>query len=1039
LLSSEAIVSFRGHSAAAGLALLLWGATTCFALNPSLDVRQYAHNAWTTRDGFALGNIYAMAQTPDGYLWFGTEFGLFRFDGIRSVHWQPPAGEHLPDNNINSLLAGSDGTLWIGTFVGLASLRNGKLTLYPEFNRRFVESLFEDHEGTIWAGALFSPNSPNGLLCALRPGNVQCYGADGALGIAVPGIREDHAGNLWVLAQSGLWRWKPGPPQHYTTTPVEVTDLTTNAGGKPLLAIRGSGLMDLRGEKVEPYPIRGPNNSKELLADHDVDANKLLKDRDGGLWIGTVQHGLIHIHDGKTDVFTQTDGLSGDIVLSLLEDREGNIWVATTGGLDRFRALSVTTLSVKQGLSSDATQSVLAAKDGSIWIGTLEGLTKLNDRTTTVLRKDHGLPEDAVQSLYQDEQGRIWMATDYGFGYLQNGRFVSVDALHSEQKHLLHFITGDKAGNIWISEHQNLLHLLDGRLIEKIPWPKLGHPESAEVLLAGTEPGSVWVGFWSGGDVVYLENGQIRSSFTQANGLGKGHIADLQFGRDGALWASTQDGGLSRIKDGRVTTLSTRNGLPCDTIHWSIEDDDQSLWLYTACGLVRIMRREVDAWIADPNRKVANTVWDAADGVRLRSSAATSFGPRVSKSSDGKLWFLTGVGVQVVDPRHLATNELPPPVHIEQIIADHNTYWQNLKGETISQIHLPPLVHDLTIDFTAPSLVAPEKVHFKYMLTGQDVDWREVVDDRKVQYSNLAPGTYRFRVIASNNSGIWNEQGDTIELSVAPAYYQTNWFLAVCAAGVMLLLWGVYQLRVRQLRQELSIGLEAKIGERTRIARELHDTLLQSFHGLLFRFQAARNLLPGRPEEAIQSLDNAIARAEQALDEGRQSIQQLRSVPCSDKDLDETLVATGLELASSLAGGDPPQFEVIVEGERRALIPIRKEEVLRIAQESLQNAFRHAHAHRIEAEIRYGNDAFRLIVRDDGRGIDPQVLRDGRRPGHWGMPGMLERAREIGASLEFWSEAGAGTEVRLTLPAMIAYERVQDHGRLKLFHRKEEP
>lgn len=1030
-------MSFRGDSAAAALALLVFSATSSFALNPSLEVRQYAHNSWTTRDGFALGNIYAMAQTPDGYLWFGTEFGLFRFDGIRSVHWQPPTGQHLPDNNINSLLAGSDGTLWIGTFAGLASWRNGKLTLYPEFNRRFVESLFEDHEGTIWAGALFNPNSPNGLLCALRLGNVKCSGADGTFGIAVPGIHEDSAGNLWVLAQSGLWRWKPGPPRHYATTPVEVTDLTTSPGGQPLLAIRGSGLMEFGREKVEPYPIRGPTNPKKLLADQNVDANKLLKDRDGGLWIGTVQHGLIHVHDGKTDVFTQTDGLSGDIVLSLLEDREGDVWVATTGGLDRFRALSVTTLSVKQGLSSDATQSVLAAKDGSIWIGTLEGLTRWNDRTTTVLRKGHGLPEDAVQSLYQDARARIWVATDYEFGYLENGRFVSVDALHSDQKHLLHFITGDQSGNIWISEHHNLLHLLEGRLIEKIPWPKLGHSESAEVLLSGAKPGSLWIGFWSSGDVVYLENGQIRSSFTQANGLGKGHIADLQFDREGALWASTQDGGLSRIKDGRVSTLTTTNGLPCDTIHWSIEDDDHSLWLYTACGLVRIMRRDVDAWIAAPGRKVANTVWDAADGVRLRSSAATTFGPRVSKSSDGKLWFLTGDGVQVVDPRHLATNELPPPVHIEQIVADHKTYWQNLEGETVSQIHLPPLVHDLTIDFTAPSLVAPEKVHFKYMLTGQDGDWREVVNDREVQYSNLAPGTYRFRVIASNNSGIWNEQGDTMELSVAPAYYQTNWFLAICAAGAMVLLWGLYQLRVRQLRQELSIGVEAKIGERTRIARELHDTLLQSFHGLLFRFQAARNLLPSRPEEAIQSLDNAIARAEQALDEGRQSIQQLRSDPCADKDLGETLVATGLELASSVVEGDAPHFEVIVEGERRALIPIHKEEILRIAQELLQNAFRHARAHRIEAEIRYGTDVFRLIVRDDGKGIDPQILKDGRRLGHWGMPGMLERAREIGANLEFWSEAGAGTEARLTLPATVAYEQVQYHGKMKLFHRKE--
>jgi signal transduction histidine kinase len=306
-----------------------------------------------------------------------------------------------------------------------------------------------------------------------------------------------------------------------------------------------------------------------------------------------------------------------------------------------------------------------------------------------------------------------------------------------------------------------------------------------------------------------------------------------------------------------------------------------------------------------------------------------------------------------------------------------------------------------------------------------------------VEYSNLAPGPYRFRVIASNNSGVWNEQGATLEFSVAPAYYQTNWFRALCAVTLLALLWAFYQFRVRQLHHQFQMMLEARVGERTRIARDLHDTLLQSFHGLVFRFQAARNMLPNRSEEATQALDSALIRAEQALDESRHSIQGLRPSLSSENDLDQMLITTGQELASSNhAEGGVPHFEVIVEGERRGLPPMIKDEIGRIARELLRNAFRHAGAHEIEVELRYENDVFRMFVRDDGKGMDPKILKDGGRAGHWGLPGVQERARGIGARLEFWSEAGAGTEIRLTLPAAIAYERPQDRERFSLFRKR---
>src|SRR5271165_3769853 len=1004
------------------------------ALDPSLEVSQYGHSAWNVRDGLFKGNIYAIAQTPDGYLWLGTEFGLVRFDGVRSVPWQPPAGQHLPDNNINTLLAARDGTLWIGTFNGLATLSGGKLTRRPELDGRIVESLLEDREGTVWAGALFSSTAgATGLLCAMRSGSAQCYGKEGEFGIAVPDLEEDSSGNLWVLGASGLWRWKPGRPTRYPTTPLRVSALSRADDGRPLIAVYGAGLMQLARDKVESYPIRGAINPNTLLQDRDVNANKLLRDRDGGLWIGTVERGLIHVHQGRTDIFTRLDGLSGNVVLSVFEDREGNVWVATTGGLDRFRDLPVTTVSAKQGLSSDASQAVLAATDGSIWIGSYSGLTRWKSGQTTVFHRSSGLPDDKLQSLFQDGRGRVWASTggpaffDHGLAYFKEGRFVAVSA---DRGGRVHFITGDEAGNLWLSETHGLVHLLEGRLVEQMPWSELGGHDSAEVLLSGGEQGGVWLGFWTGGGVFYFKDGRLRASYTAADGLGEGHVADLQFDREGALWAATT-GGLSRIKNGHIATLTTRNGLPCDTIHWSIEDDDRSLWLYTTCGLVRITRSELEAWIADPERRVEMTVWDAADGVRLRSGAASEYGPRVARATDGRLWFVTGEGVQVVDPHHLAFNNLPPPVHIQQVTADDKTL------DPSNGMHLPALVRDVTFDFTALSLVAPENNHYRYKLEGWDRGWREAINELRVEYSNLPPKQYRFRVIACNNSGVWNEEGASLAFVIPPAWYQTNWFRALCAAVFLGLLWTAYRFRVWQLHHQFEMMLEARVGERTRIARDLHDTLLQSFHGLVFRFQAARNMLPNRPEEATQALDTALIRAEQALDESRHSIQGLRPSLSAENDIDQVLITTGQELASSNHAEDgSPRFEVIVEGERRDLPPMIKDEVARIARELLRNAFRHARAHEIEVEIRYENDVFRLIVRDDGKGVDPKIIKDGGRAGHWGLPGIQERARGIGARLEFWSEAGAGTEIRLTLPADIAYERPQSGDRFSLFRKR---
>ena len=788
--------------------VLAW-CPSVFALDPSLDVSQYAHKAWKVSEGFSKGVIRTIAQTPDGYLWVGTDFGLLRFDGVRAVPWQPPPGEHLPGADVRRLLAARDGRLWIGTFRGLASWKDGKLTHYPELDGQTIQGLLEDREGTVWVGGW---NPSLGRLCRIQSGNTQCYGEDGRFGNGVTALHEDREGNLWAGGITGMWRWKPGPPRLYPleNQSEEIYALSESDDGGVLVA-RRSGITKLKNGKAEAYPLPARLQFKP---------NRLLRDRHGGLWIGAmVDMGLLHIHKGRTDLFTPTDGLSGGVVSSLLEDREGNVWVATTDGLDRFREFAIPTMSVQQGLSSRGVGSILAARDGSMWLGTSDGVNRWNKGQTTIYRKrsvrgrrvdspfggltagpgaesratvreitDNGLPERGVDSLFEDERGQIWVGTLSGVAIYRSDRFFPVGSVPSG---IVFSITGDRAGNIWISHQKGLFQLFQARVVERIPWARLGRREPASALLHDAMQGGLWLGFRDGG-VAYFRNGRIRASYAGSEGLTPGTVHGFYIDRKRTLWAATE-GGLSRIHDGSVLTLTSRNGLPCDMVHWMMEDDADSVWLYLACGLVRIARAEFDAWASDPKQQIRPTVFDSSDGAR-NLGLQFGYSSVVAKSSDGRLWFLPFGGVSVIDPHRLAFNKLPPPVHIEQIAADGKTY------AATNGLRLPPRVRDLEIDYTALSLVAPEKVRFRIKLEGQDQDWRELINVRHVRYTNLAPGHYRFRVLASNNSGVWNEEGASLEFGIAPAWFQTTWFRALCVLASAALLWGLYRLRIRQLK-----------------------------------------------------------------------------------------------------------------------------------------------------------------------------------------------------------------------------------------------
>jgi signal transduction histidine kinase len=595
---------------------------------------------------------------------------------------------------------------------------------------------------------------------------------------------------------------------------------------------------------------------------------------------------------------------------------------------------------------------------------------------------------------------------------------------------IVYSIAADSPGSVWISHRDGLFHLLQANVVERIPWASLARKDAATALVGDPVQGGLWLGFREGG-VAYFKDRQLRASFARAEGLGTGPINFLHVDPDGTLWVAT-DGGLRRVKNGGVATLASKNGLPCDAVHWMAEDDAHSVWLYTACGLVRIARPELDAGADDPNRIIQTSVFDSSDGVRSHPFTI-GYSPRVAKSADGRLWFLPFGDVSVIDPRHLPFNKLPPPVHIEQVTADRKTY--DVASDAGGRVPLPALTRDLQIDYTALSLVAPEKMKFRYKLEGWDQDWQDAGTRRQAFYNNLPPRKYRFRVIGNNNSGVWNEAGASLDFAIAPAYYQTTWFQALIAVAGLGLLWAAYRVRVRRLAHEFDLRLEERVNERTRVARELHDTLLQSFHGVLFRFQAAVNMLPERPAEAKQTFESAIDRAAQAITEGRDAIQDLRASTVVANDLAVAISTLGDELAASGVNGNGTVVYVAVQGTPRDLHPILRDDIYRIAGEALRNGFRHAHARRMEVEITYDDRQFRLQVRDDGKGIDRAVLADDRR-GHFGLPGMRERAELVGGRLDVWSEVGSGTEVDLTIPAAKAYAAARGRRRAWWFTKK---
>lgn len=966
------------------------------ALQPKDAITQYSHAAWTLQEGKLPGAALALTQTVDGAVWIGTESGLFRFDGVTFSRWSPPAGGRFPIEYVQALAPGRDGSLWIGTLDGLAHLKDGRVTYYSTRQSSIdpaISAILLDRHNMIWVA---KAGFRSGGLCRVETDVLHCFdSAQGLPNRAIFSLLEDRLGNLWFGGVGGLYRWNGDTAQIYpledsTTTISSIAQVENNE----IVAANGvHPLKHVIGRRLEDYGIQPGSRGVEIRV--------LLSDTDGALWLGTSGQGLLHVYQGHVDRYDHADGLSSDTVLVLFEDREHNIWIGTDRGIDRFRALPVVTLSTREGLSGDTAGSVFASKDGSVWVGTGAGLNRVRDRSVTVYSNRDGLPSNGIQTILEDHSGGLWVGTTAGLAYSSNSRFRPVDLPDGAKIRSLAAGAEEPDGVVWLSDVEHgLIQLRDGHIEKVLPW-SLFENKQGYALLGDRKGQGLWMGFRQGG-IAYYTADKITRRYSGSDGLAPGTITDLHLDKTGALWIAAE-GGLSRLRDGRILTLTTANGLGCDRVHTVIEDDDEALWLNTACGLIRIARGDLSAWIGNPRGRVNAKLFGPADGMRVRT-ALGGYSRRSAKSTDGRLWFPVLDAVAVVDPRHLPENRVAPPVQIEQLIVDRKPY----------AIHpglmLPPLTRDLQIDYTAFSFAAPEQVRFRYKLEGYDNDWSAATSLRQAQYTNLAPRRYQFRLLAANNDGVWNEVGASIDFGIRPTFYQTTWFKWSSFAAFGGLLWMAYRLRVRHVAAQISLRFEERLSERTRISRELHDTLLQNITGFALQLGGLSKTVT-EPESAKERLVDLRRQAEEWLREARDSVWDLRAPVSEGQDFLESLRIVGQQLTA----GNQVRFHIAVSGAgRETSIKVRKN-LLRIVQEATRNAIQHGGARQIDVRISYLNpDEIRLQISDDGCGFN---LEEGsHKLGHFGLTTMQERAERIGANLKITSAPGQGAEIEVVLP-----------------------
>jgi signal transduction histidine kinase/ligand-binding sensor domain-containing protein len=996
--------------------LLLFMTGTASALDPHRLISQYAHTVWRVQDGFPHGP-HMITQTSDGYIWIAVN-GLLRFDGVTMTPVLPQ--KSFPtDATINWLLGSRDGSLWMATYEGLYRLKDGE-AFSLGIKRGGVESILEDHEGAIWITRT-RVGGTEGSLCRIVGNEQKCYAkdkSDGNPAYFATSLAEDGSGDIWFGCQM-LCRWNGSSISHYMQEQMDhpsgygVAGLAAGAAGSVWVAMDGVGpglgVRYYSNGSFMSYAVPGFDGAT-------IRAVALLVDRNQTLWVGTESQGLYHIHDGHADHYGAAQGLTGDRVNSIYEDREGNLWITTDQGVDLFRDIPVVSFSSAEGLRGGSdVSSVIARKDNSLWVGLKGALALVRSDSVSLTTVADGRPIQDVYALFEDHLGQVWLGINTTVMVHQLGKFFEIegqDGRRLDQVGKVFSFTEDIGGNIWAigyDDPKHITHLLrirDRRVQEDIQVTSL----VPHAHFLGADPaGGIWIGTGDGKLAHYL-NGVANIVSDGRSGAPAVMMFSFSVDSAGAVWGATS-GGLYRWDHGTLSVMDSHNGLPCSMVTAALIDDSGSLWLDAKkCGYLRIPAADLANWTARPEARVTVTTLGGLDGAdpgwngdRIQPSAA--------KSPDGRLWYAGLSSLQMIDPGRSYKNLMPPPVHVEGLVADGKSYSPALP------ITLPPLTRDIQIDYTALSFVQPQRMAFRYILEGRDRDWENPGLRRQAFYNDLRPGSYRFRVIASNNDGVWNETGATLDFKVAAAWYQTIWFRSMCSLAGVLLLWAIYRLRVRRIAAIMKSRFDERLAERTRIARDLHDTFLQTIQGSKLVADDALSATTdlSRMRLAMEKLSVWLGRA---TEEGRAALNSLRTSTTEGNDLAD---AFRRALEECRIHGSM-EVSLQVTGQTQEMHPIVRDEVYRIGYEAIRNASVHSQATQLRVELSYGQD-LGLRISDNGTGIDPDIVHRGR-PGHFGLQNMRERADRIMGKFSVESSAVSGTVVTLTVPGGIIYRTV---------------
>lgn len=946
-----------------------------WGLEPTTPLASYSRQLWVMENGLPQNTVQALAQTRDGFIWLGTEVGLVRFDGFGFEVFDKTSNPALPGNDIHCLFESRDGALWVGTSEGLARWKNGVVKSYSV------------HDGL----------PANGILMVWQD-------RDGGLRLWTDGGPARQAGDRFEAA-SDVDAWPrtaiplPGePPDHVFFEENLPNDVR-------VMARRNS--LSLLSESSRPQ-----GSAVRLAVGEQLPGSRiqtLLADRKGALWVGT-NGGLVRWSNGKLDHLPVTDPLASASVLSLMEDREGNMWVGTeTGGLHILRDQRFKSLTARDGLSSDNTTAVVEDQSGALWVGTSGGglnVARQGEGRKAAIRAynvKNGLPSDVILSLAGAPDGDLWVGTPDGLSRIHGdvvNTFTSADGLPDD---FIRSLLVDKDESLWIATRRGLTHWShphSGAEMETLTQND-GLGSNLVGAMARDTNGDLWVATFAG--LSRLHEGKI-TNFTTADGLSSNVITALLPRARGTLLIGTQDRGWN-LWDGQRFSRVTVDRLAGTSIHAILDDGRNHLWFATGGGIARCDCGEMSGAMegADCTNWIEFTT---ADGLISRETATNSH-PSAWQARDGRLWFATPKGLESVDPAHFPVNTIPPPVAIERFAVDDRDQPLRAAGDSIT---VPAGHNHFQFDYAGLSFVAPQKVRYRYMLDGFDHNWTDAGSRRIAYYTNIPPGRYTFRVQAANNDGVWNTQGTALGFELRPHFYQTLWFYAALALAMGALVLVLFRLRLLRAEREF----RAVLGERARIAREIHDTLAQGYVGISVQLEVLSELLRmSKLDAALKHLDKVRSYVREGLADARQSIWSLRS-----QDAGETTLPIEMQRMVEHAGGHGLEAKFSLYGAYRPMAPGTEREILRVAQEAIHNVKKHAQASTVMVQLEYGPAEIALEVRDDGRGFE---ARNGKGPdsppGHYGLTGMRERAAVIGGTLEVTSEPGVGTTVRLRTPA----------------------